>query len=149
MSAGGPAGLPAVDVVRRLDATPEEVFDAWTVADQARRWMCPLGATVGELTIEARVGGRFRLVMQHNGRDYLHLGEYLEVERPRRLVFSWVTMYTHYRKSVVTVEFRPDRQGTELRIHHAALPTEELARAHRQGWQGLVDHLEMRLIAET
>ena len=28
--------------------------------DQARRWMCPFGASVPDLTLEARVGGRLR-----------------------------------------------------------------------------------------
>ncbi len=139
------AGSPTARVKRILDATPEEVFDAWTDPGQARRWMCPLGAMVPDLTLEARVGGRLRLVMRVDGRDFIHLGEFLEVDRPRRLVFTWITMYTHHEKSVVTVEFEPVDDRTELRITHVLLPDEELADAHRKGWEGLLDHLETRL----
>ena len=160
---------PTATVTRILDATREDVFDAWTDLEQARQWMCPVGATVPDLTLEARVGGRLRLVMRVDGRDFIHLGEFLEVERPRRLVFTWITMYTRYRKSVVTVEFLPvdgrtelrdraerhdhtelddrtaRRNRTEVRITHVLLPDEELAEAHRKGWEGLLDHLEIRL----
>ncbi len=138
------ADSPIARVTRILDATPEDVFDAWTDPEQARLWMCPVGATVPDLTLEARVGGRLRLVMRFDGRDFIHLGEFLEVERPRRLVFTWITMYTRYRKSVVTVEFEPVDDRTELRITHVLLPDEELADAHRKGWEGLLDHLETR-----
>ncbi len=136
---------PTAKVTRILNATPEEVFDAWTDPDQARHWMCPVGAEVPDLTLEARVGGRLRLVMRVDGRDFIHLGEFLEVERPRRLVFTWITMYTRYRKSVVTVEFEPVDDRTELRITHVLLADEEMADAHRKGWEGLLDHLETRL----
>ena len=139
------ADRPTARVKRILDATPEDVFDAWTDPQQARHWMCPVGCMVSELTLEARVGGRLRLVMQVGGKDFIHLGEFLEVERPRRLVFTWITMYTYYRKSVVTVEFAPVEERTELRITHVLLPDEELADAHRKGWEGLLDHLETRL----
>ena len=54
------ADSPTAKVTRFLDAAPEEVFDAWTNPDQARRWMCPFGASVPDLTLEARVGGRLR-----------------------------------------------------------------------------------------
>ncbi len=145
------AGSPIATVTRILEATPEDVFDAWTDPEQARHWMCPVGATVPDLTLEARVGGRLRLVMRVDGKDFIHLGEFLEVERPRRLVFTWITMYTRYRKSIVTVDFEPvdDRtelhDRTEIRITHVLLPDEEIADAHRKGWEGLLDHLEIRL----
>jgi hypothetical protein len=58
-------------------------------------------------------------------------------------------MYTYYRKSVVTVEFEPVDERTELRITHVLLPDEELADAHRKGWDGLLDHLETRLAHGT
>jgi len=54
------ADSPTAKITRFLDASPEEVFDAWTNPDQARRWMCPFGASVPDLTLEARVGGRRR-----------------------------------------------------------------------------------------
>jgi len=136
---------PTARVRRILNAAPEQVFDAWADPEQARHWMCPEGSTVVELTLEAKVGGRLHLVMRVGGKDFVHLGEFLEVERPRRLVFTWITMYTHYRKSVVTVEFDPVGDRTELRITHVLLPDEELAEAHRKGWEGLLDHLEARL----
>ena len=139
------ADSPTARVKRILNATPEDVFDAWTDPEQARRWMCPVGSTVSDLTLEARVGGRLQLVMRVDGRDFLHLGEFLEVEPPRRLVFTWITMHTHYRKSVVTVELEPVDDRTELCITHVLLPDEELADAHRKGWEGLLDHLETRL----
>lgn len=139
------ADNPTARVTRMLEATPEEVFDAWTDPDRARRWMCPVGATVPDLTLEAWVGGRLRLVMRVGGTDFVHHGEFLEVDRPRRLVFTWITKYTHDKKSVVTVDFEPVDDRTEVRITHVLLPDAALADAHRKGWEGLLDHLDTRL----
>jgi len=48
------ADSPTAKVTRFLDASPEEVFDAWTNPDQARRWMCPFGASVPDLPPSGR-----------------------------------------------------------------------------------------------
>ena len=78
-------------VERSYDALPEEVFDAWTNPEVLRRWWAvhPEGTTpIAE--VDLREGGRYRLSMEGpDGERHTVQGEYSEVDRPHRLVYSW------------------------------------------------------------
>lgn len=98
------ASLPATDqriqsreitLTRLLFAPRELVFRAWTDPKHLARWFGPAGFTVPECRVDARVGGRWALTMRANdelaatvGRDCPASGEYLEIEKPSRLVFT-------------------------------------------------------------
>jgi len=80
-------------LVRNLDATPEQIWNAWTSADEAAEWWHPHGAITPRETvdIDARVGGRYRYTMvdQVSGSEYETGGEYTIVEPHSKLAFSW------------------------------------------------------------
>ncbi|WP_335342470.1 SRPBCC domain-containing protein [Polycladomyces zharkentensis] len=44
---------------------------------------------VVRISLDPRVGGSFSFVVRRQGQEMDHVGEYLEIERPRRLVFTW------------------------------------------------------------
>ncbi len=69
----------------------EEVFDAWLDAAGMRAWMCPGTMTGSEVTLEPRVGGRFRIVMSGPEGQVVNTGEYRVLERPAKLEFTWVS----------------------------------------------------------
>src|SRR5580692_9186592 len=70
-------------------ASAERVFDAWLSAEKAAAWLfTSLGERVTRAEIDPRVGGLFRFVTNRAGQEQEHAGEYLEVERPRRLSFT-------------------------------------------------------------
>ena len=138
----------SLTIHRRLPASPEEVFDAWLDADGMRHWMTPGRAAEARVRLDARVGGTFQIDMIHGARVYEHRGEYLVIERPRRLVFTWISEGTNHQRSVVTIELRPagDRgQETELTLTHDGLPTAEAAREHEKGWTEIVQMLLERI----
>ena len=80
-------------LVRNFDATPAEIWRAWTDPDEAAMWWHPRGVTTprDSVVIDARVGGRYAYTMINdaNGDEYPTLGVYLEVVENERLVFTW------------------------------------------------------------
>ena len=108
-------------VVRRFSHSAERVFTAWLDPEFLGRWM--FGANVRDerivsLTLDARVGGRFSFVVDRHGDEVDHVGEYLEIDRPRRLVFSWATRDSLSETSRVIVEVTPRGHGCELKLTH-------------------------------
>lgn len=134
----------ALEIRRTLPRSPDLVFAAWTDASWLARWMSP----VGHAWVEAdpRPGGRLRVVMVGDGREIEHVGEYLEVEPPHRLSFTWRSPYTGDRPSRVTVELAATEGGTDLRLRHERLPAGAAA-SHRGGWGGMLERLAGLLMA--
>lgn len=77
----------SVSVARTIAASPETLYAAWTEPDQMRRWY----ATV--VDADVRVGGRYRIENhEDDGTINAFTGEYLALERPNRLLFT----FTHH-----------------------------------------------------
>ncbi len=134
---------PTVDVkvTRRFKASLERVFDAWLDPAQARLFLfaTPTGAVV-KTEIDPRVGGGFLIVDRREGEDIEHRGEYLELDRPRRLVFDFMVPKSSQQKSRVSVDIVPAGGGCELTLTHTGvLP--EYEKATQGGWAGILDGL--------
>jgi uncharacterized protein YndB with AHSA1/START domain len=131
-------------VERSYDASPEEVFDAWTNPEVLRRWWAvhPDGSTpIAE--VDLRVGGRYRLSMESpDGERHTVQGEYHEVDRPHRLVYSWqweLDAGGLGPSSTVTVEFQERGERTEVVLEHTDLPDSESRDRHAHGWTACMD----------
>lgn len=129
--------------VERHYAFPiEDVFDAWLDPESLAQWMRVADWERGvTATAETKVGGRYRLVMHKPDGDVVHTGEYLEIVRPHRLVFTWTRHGSSVVDSLVTVELADRRGGTDLVLRHERLPDAASA-AHQSGWIGFLDNLE-------
>jgi uncharacterized protein YndB with AHSA1/START domain len=135
---------PGLVLKRRLKAPPSQVFQAWTQPEKMTRWW---GVTPHQnkpiAETDLRVGGRFRV--QFWGQDGEHHsvnGVYHEFEPDRRLVFSWAWQSTPERESQVTVDFKPDGDGTILTLTHEQFVSEKVRDDHRGGWSYALDNLE-------
>jgi len=128
-----------VVVTHRFGGSPERVFDAWLDAERARRWMfaTPAG-TVVRSELDARVGGRFVIVDRRDGQDVEHTGEYLEIDRPRRLAFTFSVDGSQADR--VTIDIVPLEAGCEL-THEMAPEWAEFAGRAEEGWSGMLDGL--------
>jgi uncharacterized protein YndB with AHSA1/START domain len=81
---------PVLRVTHRFTASAERVFDAWVNPNTAAKWLFTTPTSEShETQIDARVGGRWTIVDRRAGTDYKAIGEYLEVDRPRRLAFTF------------------------------------------------------------
>lgn len=143
-----PPDGPAVAVVTRvLPATPDVVFDEWLDPDALRDWMCPRPARVVGVEIDPKIGGVLRLDIDDKGSRSVVTGEFLAIERPRRLVFTWrhSDWADSVPDSVVTVLLEPHGdEATDMRIVHEALPPGAVE-DYGPGWDLVARQLEMSL----
>lgn len=137
---------PSLTIKRRLKAPPAKVFAAWTDPEKMTRWMGPGGFTVPEATTDARIDGRYRIVMlSPEGNEYTVGGVYRELVPGQKLVFTWswdpAPGDTRH-ESLVTVLIEPDGAGTLLTLTHEHLFDEGSRDRHQHGWNGALDKLE-------
>ena len=127
-----------VRVTRHFNASPERVFDAWLDPQTTAKWLfaTPTGQTT-RVEIDARVGGHWIIVDRRNGEDVEHSGEYVEIDRPRRLVFTFSVPKYSPLITKVTVEIEPAETGCILTLTNTNVPAEYLA-SNEKGWAGIL-----------
>ena len=107
-----------VEVSRHIKAAPERVFDAWL--DPAMRPLmavrAPRTASWSAARSTPRVGGRFTIVERRGDDLAEHFGEYVEIDRPRRLAFDFWTSFSDERTRV-TVTYRSRRRRRASHPH--------------------------------
>lgn len=130
-------------VVRRLIAAPaKDLFDAWIDAKAMAAWMRPGSDRASAVTLDARVGGSFEIVMYNERGAIPHRGVYRVIDRPRQLVFTWNSPYAGDHDSLVTVDFLARAGGTEVVVTHEKLPSDVAVGQHREGWAACLGGLE-------
>ena len=138
----GDAPGPIVQVRRRVRAGAEQIFDLWTKPDLMVRWMSPFpGAVDCKASSDLRPGGTFSLVMSSAEASREVFGTYVEIDRPRKLVFTWMGPLTNNVNTLVTVELIPRGDETDLVLTHERLPTSAILEGHTKGWGNILDHL--------
>ena len=93
----------SVTVRREIAASAQDLFDAWLDGQSLGSWLRPGSTRETRAETDPQVGGTFRIVMVDDESSVLHTGTYMEIDRPRRLVFTWSSPATQFRDSIVTV----------------------------------------------
>lgn len=133
---------PVLVVRREIPVPRERAFQAWLDAESLAHWMRPGDSTRATVTVDPRVGGGFRIVMEgptHGAVE--HQGEYLAIEPPSLLSFTWISRPTDHRRTIVTIEFHERGTGTELVLTHRGLPAKAVE-GHRRGWTDILRLLD-------
>lgn len=142
---------------RFIRAPREKVYDAFVSEAAMRLWAGPRGMSAPQVSIDARVGGRWQMVMQsREGGRFVVGGTYRELRRPSRLVYTWQWESGGPMpgvETVIEVDFVERDGGTELRLLHSGFPAAGMRDAHDHGWKStfnkLVDLLDARGSAAT
>jgi uncharacterized protein YndB with AHSA1/START domain len=124
---------------RRFRASAEEVFDAWLDPALAREWFAPGLGEMTRVEIDARVGGTFWLVQRRESGEAVHTGEYLEIDRPRRLAFTWRTPPLTDASRVI-IDITPLDEGCEVTVTHEMAPEwESFVDRAAEAWRKMAD----------
>jgi uncharacterized protein YndB with AHSA1/START domain len=140
---------PIVTLTRYFDFPIERVFDAWLDPARASKFLfaTPTGTLV-RADVDACVGGNFNFTDRRDGEDVEHVGSYLEINRPRRLVFTFGVPKYSSQMTRVTIELKPAGTGCDLTLTHEGVPAEWLDRT-REGWGKIVDALASNLTMDA
>jgi uncharacterized protein YndB with AHSA1/START domain len=121
-----------IKVERTIAAPPSEVFDAW------------LDPTIpgtpwhenNKLIVNPKVDGLWYWL---SSGDTPHYGRFIEIDRPGRVQYSWMSPNTLGQESMVTVTFQKEGEGTRMTLLHSGLPNDDMAKAHQKGWNSISD----------
>jgi uncharacterized protein YndB with AHSA1/START domain len=144
------AGDFVVKITRAFDAPPARVFDAWVIREEWQSWIGPKGLNCDVPLLDARVGGRYRIIMRlPDGRVLPVGGTFKTLEVPRSLAFSWGAEDSPAREGLITLTFGEKLGRTELTLHHASFDDAASRDVHVQGWNDALDKLEAYLATQV
>jgi glutathione S-transferase len=140
----------SLEIKRYINAPRERVYRAWTDPAELPRWFGPEEVRTIKIAADVRVGGKYRWdLVKQDGEEWACLGEYRELVPGRKIVFTWKwdddeAWENH--DSVVTVELSDRDGGTEVKLTHEKLPSEESRDRHNEGWNSVLNRLEKFLL---
>ena len=153
MDESRPAAAVRLRLERTFEAPRDRVFDAWVDPELLRRWWAASPnwrSPVAE--VDARRGGRYRLSMEDSDTGDVHTvaGQYLEVDRPRRLVYTWTwegepAEMAGSEDTRVTVEFHAEGDRTRVVLTHTGFASAHVRDLHVGGWGACLDNLDQRV----
>jgi uncharacterized protein YndB with AHSA1/START domain len=133
-------------VTRTVPAQRKRVFRAWTrPAELKKWWSIGEGWKTSSAKVDLRVGGKFSIGNEPPGGGAVVItGEFLVVEPPSKLVYTWIFPGNTTEESMITVEFRDLGKQTEVVVTHAKASKAMLLEAI-EGWDTALAGLEVYL----
>ncbi len=139
-----------------FDAPIDLVFQAWTDPEHLAKWWGPATVDVTHCDMDMRVGGRYRTCMTSpDGEEHWTQGEYLEIDPPEKLIFTWaweIDGDPNNTTNVTTVTIKLselDDGQTNLVMIHTGFDTEEGRDNHNGGWSSSLECLAAMLAGST
>ena len=131
-----------LSVSKTINAPIEKVFDAWLDPEMLSKFILPMpGMPQPEVENEPQQGGSFTIIMQVGEDKIPHTGQYLEISRPDKLVFSWLSPFSTD-GSTVTIDFSEMPDGrTNVQLRHIKFIDEEARSDHEGGWTNILQVL--------
>lgn len=127
-----------------IRAAASRVFDALTNPEERMKWWgAPGRFQVAQFESDLRAGGKWAMRGSGlEGKPFTITGKYLEIDRPRLLVFTWLPdWYEGATETIVRWELEEQNGLTTVRLTHSGF-TSEIARASHRGWPQILGWLQ-------
>lgn len=128
-------------VATTVKAPRSKVFEAWTKPEILAKWFAPGPRTPVPEVLDVKPGGKFRIMMQGDEDAPVAVGEYRDVQRNEKLVFTWGWDGDPSQPTLVTVTFADVTGGTEVVLRHERFAAADTRDHHRQGWEAILQKL--------
>jgi uncharacterized protein YndB with AHSA1/START domain len=143
------APVDALVLVEEFECDAPTLWDAWTDARALVQWFGPPDWPAIEFTSDFRIGGRWHATLRSpaDGTLLQQAGEYLSIDAPRLLRFSFRWLSDHHEDgpgvpTIVEVRLTPiTGERTRLELRHLNLASDRSTRGHRDGWRGTLQRL--------
>lgn len=131
-----------VNVSKIIDAPIDRVFDAWLNPKTLSQFILPMpGMPQPQVKTDVREGGEFTIIMKVGDDEIPHTGKYLEIKRPNKLAFTWVSPFSTD-GSTVTLHFSDlGESKTNVELSHIKFIDEESRGNHEGGWGNILECL--------
>jgi uncharacterized protein YndB with AHSA1/START domain len=124
-----------------IAAPPDRVFQALTDPHQLLQWWGQRDTyRTKRWDIDLHPGGKWTASgVGADGKEFAVHGEYIELDPPRLIVYTWNATWTGDLKTTVRWELAPSAGGTLVKIRHSGFATmPEQAKNHSQGWTRVI-----------
>lgn len=124
-----------------IGASPERIFQALTSKEIVDWWGRPGVFDVRMWSGDVRVGGRWQASGVARGNPYTLEGEFIEVDPPRKLVYTWAFAGSPIAPTTVTFVLQAIEDGTRITVRHSGFPPGESCGNACLGWESSLDRL--------
>lgn len=145
-----------LNLARRFHAKSEMVYEVWTNPEIMKKWLFTTESTNKAAKSDLRIGGTWEIVDHREGTDYRALGEYVEISKPNKLVFTFKMPQFSDTEDIVRVFISPVQHmcemtfSQEIIVPHEEIWTEEdVERAKadysaqsEEGWARMFENLK-------
>jgi len=129
-------------------APPDRVFEALASGEVTRWWVRPGVFDTREWSGDVRRGGRWTVSGIGGGKPYVLEGEFVEVDRPRKLVHTWGPAGAPpAARTTVSYVLEPAGTGTRITLRHWGFASRETCMATCIGWETSFGELSRSLAA--
>ena len=135
---------------RTFKADIRTLWNALTDPKAQMQWMGAKMATPQRAEADLRVGGKWFIEMKGNetGNPHNVRGEYVEIDAPNRIKFTWSWYSDETPPTMVTYALKDRGDGTtSLTLTHERFAKTDTRDGHAMGWNGSFDTLDAMLAA--
>lgn len=139
---------PTLTLRRTVNAPRDRVFAAWLTPEIMREFMAPEGVTIGNLSVEPRVGGKYSIEMNTPQGIMTVGGVYREIRKPERIQCTWKweeDKPEDEHDTLLTLDFIEHGSQTEVVLTHENFKSNESRESHEHGWVSILDKLAGKL----